>query len=155
MNPGAYSSAPMVNHMILSAIIIWNMGVVFHAKCGSDQSPPNEKDTRRLQKAYSLYVNSLSLVDQLVEHGSYGNAVVDLFAQSLLFNLWDCCKRLNLEALSEEVNGRLLRYSASIQRHYDDAPDALEILQTQTRQFVVNAILGRNQMLSGGVAAAA
>eukprot|EP00339_Tiarina_fusa_P006407 CAMPEP_0117059542 /NCGR_PEP_ID=MMETSP0472-20121206/41375_1 /TAXON_ID=693140 ORGANISM="Tiarina fusus, Strain LIS" /NCGR_SAMPLE_ID=MMETSP0472 /ASSEMBLY_ACC=CAM_ASM_000603 /LENGTH=267 /DNA_ID=CAMNT_0004777321 /DNA_START=83 /DNA_END=886 /DNA_ORIENTATION=+ len=157
-NPCAYSSAPMVNHMILSAIIIWNMAVVFHANSGvpahGRDPSSNDKDTRRLHKAYSLYLNSLSLVDQLLEHGSYGNAVVDLFAQALLFNLWDCCKRLKLDAQSAEWNCRLLRYSVSIRQHYEDAPDALEVLQIQTRQFVVNTILG-DHMISRGVAAAA
>jgi hypothetical protein len=162
VNPGAYSSAPMINHMILSAIIIWNMGVVFHSKSGfppppggdGEQESDDSRDTRRLHKAHSLYMNSLSLVEQLLEHGSYGNAVVDLFAQALLFNLWDCCKRLNWESESDEWSGRLMRYSVSIRGYYGDSPDALAILQAQARQFAVNTILG-DHMISHCVAAAA
>jgi hypothetical protein len=158
-SPGAYSSAPMINHMILPAIIIWNMGVVLHAKSGfppqnTSSGEADDRDTRCLNKAYSLYMNSLSLVGQLLERGSYGNAVVDLFAQALLFNLWDCCKRLKWNSEAEDWNGRLMWYSMSTRRQYGDAPDVLTILQVQARQFAVNTILG-DHIISMGVAAAA
>jgi hypothetical protein len=85
--PIAYSEIPLTNQVILSAMIIFNLALIYHVK--------SDNQAERLRKAQSLYQSSWRLVQHVLEEGSKGNPVVDLFAQALLNNLGECSHKLH------------------------------------------------------------
>ena len=132
---GAYSSDQMVNEVFLSAIIIWNMGLVYH--CTSH----DRED--RLRRASTLYLKSWSLVEAFVSRGSSGNLMVDFFTQALLNNLGSCFQQLDHVQDARMWSDHLISYAQSIAASFPDEPlDAVsERLQEQTNNFVLNAIM--------------
>jgi tetratricopeptide (TPR) repeat protein len=155
--PKAYSEDPLASQTIVASMVIWNLALVYHITSNHNQA--------RLQKAYSLYKKSWILVQPLIlEHYHQQNAtttnhpVVDLFVQALLNNLADCCQQLHNYEHAELWSERLLSYAGSISAANAAAatsdPTILAILQEQTDQFVLNAIM-RLQCRPSHLAAAA
>jgi hypothetical protein len=132
---GAYSGNDIVNEVIMSAIIIWNMGLVYH--CTSQ----GKED--RLRRATALYLKSWTLVEAFVSNGSSGNLMVDFFTQALLNNLGSCCQELDQVQDARMWSGHLICYAQSITASFPDEPmDSIsEMLQEQTNNFVLNAIM--------------
>ncbi len=134
-SPTAYSTNPMANEVVLSAMIIWNMAVVYHfTSCGDDNN--------RLTKAHSLYLKCWNLVEFLVYDGSNGNPMMDFFTQALLNNLGCCCEQLALHDDAQMWSDHLISYAQSMGfYHADDSSDVSTRLQEQTNHFVLNAIM--------------
>ena len=130
----AYSVNPMANEVLLSAMIIWNMAVVYNCtSCG---------DRNKLTKSYALYIKSWNLVEYLVYKGSNGNPMMDFFTQALLNNLGCCCQELDLHAEAQMWSDQLISYAQSMGLyHADDSSDVSTKLQEQTNHFVLNAIM--------------
>jgi hypothetical protein len=131
----AYSENQMVNEVILSAIIIWNMGLVYHCTSrGIDD---------RLRRANALYLKSWSLVESFVSNGSCGNLMVDFFTQALLNNLGSCCQERDHVHDARMWSDHLICYAQSITASFpEEATDAASVrLQEQTNNFVLNAIM--------------
>lgn len=146
-SPTAYSENPIANEMILSAIIIWNMAIVYH--CTSRGSG------NRLRRAYALYLKSWNLMESLVCHGSRGNHMIDFFTQALLNNLGGCCQELGHNDDARFWSDQLIFYAQSIGTSMSDEPsDVSALLQEQTNHFVLNAIM-RLQCRPSYLAAAA
>jgi hypothetical protein len=133
--PNAYSEDPLTNQVILSAMIIFNLALIYHVKSGNQ--------AERLRKAQSLYQSSWRLVQHVLEEGSKGNPVVDLFAQALLNNLGECSHKLHDYAQTRFWSERLLKFAHSIPSSpscYED-PTIATILQKQSYQFVLSATM--------------
>jgi tetratricopeptide (TPR) repeat protein len=133
--PNAYSDDPLTNQVILSAMIIWNLALIYHVK--------SDNQTERLLKAQSLYQSSWRLVQHVLEQGSKGNPVVDLFAQALLNNLGECSHKLQDYAQTRFWSEKLLKFAHSIPSSpssYED-PAIATILQKQSYQFVLSATM--------------
>jgi hypothetical protein len=146
-SPTAYSENPMANEMIISAIVIWNMAVVYH--CTSKGAG------NRLRRAYALYLKSWSLVENLVFHGSRGNSMIDFFTQALLNNLGGCCQELGDLSDSRFWSDQLIAYAQSVGSPMpDETSEVSTRLQEQTNHFVLNAIM-RLQCRPSHLAAAA
>jgi len=132
---GAYSGNQVINEVFLSAIIIWNMGLVYHCTSRGRQD--------RLKRANALYLKSWSLVEAFVATGSRGNLMVDFFTQALLNNLGSCCQEMDHVADTRMWSDHLIYYAQSIAASFTQEPaDAVsERLQEQTNNFVLNAII--------------
>lgn len=133
-SPTAYSTNPMANEVLMSAMMIWNMAVVYHCTSRGNDS--------RLSRAYSLYLKSWNLVEYIVDHGSNGNPMMDFFTQALLNNLGCCCQELGLYSNAQMWSDHLISYAQSMGFYLvDDSSDVSMRLQEQTNHFVLNAIM--------------
>jgi len=132
---GAYSGNQMVNEAFLSAIIIWNLGLVYHCTSFGRED--------RLRRASTLYLKSWSLVEAFVSSGSSGNLVVDFFIQALLNNLGSCFQQLDHVQDTRLWSDHSILYAQSIAASLPDEPmdTVSERLQEQTNNFVLNAIM--------------
>jgi hypothetical protein len=139
--PKAYSSDPAVNQAILSAMVAWNMALVYHLnrKIGGNQ-------VKNLRKAYAMYHHSWGLIQShvLVEgRRRSGSPMADLFAQALMNNLADCAWQLQKYDDARSWTQRLVTYSRSIPilpyKNYD--PNVTPTLRELTFQFCLNALM--------------
>lgn len=140
-SPTAYSENPNVNEVLVSAMIIWNMAVVYHTT--------SYGVSERLERAYALYMKSWSLLENLVCNGSTGNHMIDFFTQALLNNLGGCCQALNQYSDARMWSDHLISYAQTIGVDNQEEEEEREVhdsnvaarLQEQTNHFVLNAIM--------------
>eukprot|EP00429_Kryptoperidinium_foliaceum_P008190 CAMPEP_0176006388 /NCGR_PEP_ID=MMETSP0120_2-20121206/2694_1 /TAXON_ID=160619 /ORGANISM="Kryptoperidinium foliaceum, Strain CCMP 1326" /LENGTH=242 /DNA_ID=CAMNT_0017339121 /DNA_START=124 /DNA_END=852 /DNA_ORIENTATION=- len=146
-SPTAYSDNPLVSEVLMSAIIIWNMALVYHYTSRGNLS--------QLKKAYALYLKSWKLVEHIVCHGSRGNPMVDFFTEALLNNLGSCCQELDHESDARMWSDHLISYAQSIASSLQDVRTEIsKRLEEQVNNFVLNAII-RLQCRPSFLAAAA
>ena len=133
-SPTAYSDNPVVNDVLVSAMVIWNMAVVYHYT--------SHDFLDGLVTAYALYIKSWGLVENIVCDGSSGNYVIDFFTQALLNNLGCCCQELGRDCDARMWADELISYAQTIgSLSSEEYPNALARLQEQTNHFVLNAIV--------------
>ena len=136
-NHGAYAKDPMVNATLNSAIIIFNLAVVYHVKAVGESVSQGP----RLCKAKSLYEKSyLLLADCNVLACAGGNPTIDLLSMALLNNLAQITYELTEYDSSQLYFQELVRFAHSV------SPDAYgncsiaTFMDYQKSSFLLNAM---------------
>lgn len=147
--PKAYDSNPLINDAFVSAMVIWNMALVYQCTSLGHE--------HRMEKSYLLYYKGWKLVESYICHGSLGNPMVDFFVLALLNNLGWCCQELGECENAKIWSNHLITYaqsSTSVRPVEMNDQDLSFVLQEQTNNFVLNAIM-RLQCRPSFLAAAA
>jgi tetratricopeptide (TPR) repeat protein len=137
-SPTAYSPDVFVNSTVVSSIIIFNLGVVYHLEgleeCGNRSA--------RLGKARLLYTKSdLLLKDAGVPLSSTGNPVIDMLSMALFNNLAQTSFELGSYDESRRCFDKLIMFSITVApSRYDDAYIG-SLLDQEKSRFLLNAII--------------
>jgi hypothetical protein len=144
---GAYSPDPLVNAVMMSSILLFNVAVVFHAKgCGETTGEGSERTY--LERARDLYRKALGLLQP--GHGpgraqltpSHHHPVLDVLSMALPNNVaaasyalgdYDAC-RTSVELLVQSCS----RVMSDERRRLLD-PEAASVLEWHTHLFMYNA----------------
>jgi hypothetical protein len=144
---GAYSPDPLVNAVMMSSILLFNVAVVFHAKgCGEAAREASERTY--LERARDLYRKALGLLQPGHGHGraqltpSHHHPVLDVLSMALPNNVaaasyalgdYDAC-RTNVELLVSSCS----RVMSDGRRRLLD-PEAASVLEWHMHLFMYNA----------------
>jgi hypothetical protein len=144
---GAYSPDPLVNAVMMSSILLFNVAVVFHAKgCGGTTREASERTY--LERARDLYRKALGLLQPGDGHGRaqltpiHHHPVLDVLSMALPNNIaaasyalgdYDAC-RTSVELLVSSCS----RVMSDGRRRLLD-PEAASVLEWHTHLFMYNA----------------
>ena len=148
-SPQAYSPDTLVNTTVVSSIVLFNLGIVYHLK-GLETS--GEESRMRLTKARSFYHKSqLLLADAGIPATSVGNPVLDMLLMALYNNLAEVSYEMQSYSESRQYFEGLIRFALTVApSNYGDATIAAMVDQ-QKSNFLLNAII----LLPPKIAAAA
>jgi hypothetical protein len=149
---GAYSDDVMLSASCVSAILIFNLGVVYHVKAmqGGTVSSNSSCGTNCLTKAKTLYTHSLTLLHQsrgwdccTVNGASAADPVMDLLSMALFNNLGHVCyEQSNYEEsrlFFQDLVGFALTVTPS---GYDNDDDSLTLCMNEYKKhFLLNAMI--------------
>jgi tetratricopeptide (TPR) repeat protein len=137
-SPNAYSTDTLVNTTVVSSIVVFNLGIVYHLKGleGTGEA------TMRLAKAMSLYQKSqLLLVDAGVPPSSTGNPVIDSLCMALCNNMAQASFEMLAYNDSRIYFEYLIIFALTIvPSRYGDATIA-NLVDQQRSNFLWNAII--------------
>jgi tetratricopeptide (TPR) repeat protein len=137
-SPNAYSTDTLVNTTVVSSIVLFNLGIVYHLKglVGTGEA------TMRLAKARSLYHKSqLLLVDAGVPPSSTGNPVIDMLCMALYNNLAQVSFEMLSYNDSRSYFEHLIQFALTVvPSRYGDATIAA-LVDQQKSNFLLNAII--------------
>ena len=137
-SPTAYSSDVLINATIVSSIVIFNLGIVYHLKGLEGGNVAN----MRLLKAMSLYQKShILLSDAGVPRFSTGNPVVDMLSMALFNNMAQACFEMSLYTESRQYFDDLIYFAQTVvPMRYGDAYIS-SLLDQQKSNYLLNAII--------------
>jgi tetratricopeptide (TPR) repeat protein len=138
LSRNAYSTDTLVNTTVVSSIVLFNLGIVYHLKGleGTGEA------TTCLTKARSLYQKSqLLLVDAGVPPSSSGNPVIDMLCMALYNNLAQASFEMLIYNDSRSYFELLIRFALTVvPSRYGDATIAT-LVDQQKSNFLLNAII--------------
>jgi tetratricopeptide (TPR) repeat protein len=130
----------LINSTIVSAIIIFNLSIVYHLK--GLEGGSGSISSMRLRKARALYQKSQNLlIDAGVPLGATGNPVIDVLSMALFNNLAHVAFELSSYEESRQFFDFLIRFALTVvPSKYGDAFVAA-LLDQQKSSFLLNAII--------------
>jgi hypothetical protein len=149
---GAYVDDAMLNASCVSAVLIFNLGVVYHVKAmqGGTVSSSSSCGTNCLTKAKTLYTHSLTLLHQsrgwdycTVNSASAANQAMDLLSMALFNNLGHVCyEQSNYEESSLFFHDLVGFASTVTPSGYGNNDDSLTLcLNEYKKHFLLNAMI--------------
>ncbi len=135
----AYSSDPLVNMTIVSSIILFNLGIVYHLR-GLEEG--TSESSAHLIKACSLYQKSqVLLADSGVSSKSTGNPVIDMLTMANYNNLAQVFFELSMYDDSRQHFEQLIAFALTIEpSRYGDVTIAF-LVDQQKSNFLLNAMI--------------
>ena len=138
-----FSNAPLVDQIICSSIVLFNLAVVYHEK-GTENCAMSDQ---YLRKARLFYENSYKLLEGTgfaVLGSCTGNPFVDVLEMSILNNLVHINFELSDYAQSELYRHRLVHYivcTGAIASYYPDDLPLASLLEKERSNFLLNLVV--------------
>ena len=139
--PTAYSPDPLVNMTIVSSIVLFNLGIVYHLK--GLEPGTSERAAPHLVKACSLYQKSqVLLADSGVPlHDCTGHAVIDMLSMAIHNNLAQVFYELTMYEDSRQHFEQLIAFALTVvPARYGD-PMIGNLIDEQKSKFLLNAMI--------------
>lgn len=136
--PTAYSSDSLVNMTIVSSIILFNLGIVYHLR-GLEE---NNQSSACLLKACSLYQKSqVLLAGSGVPLNSTGNPVIDMLSMAIENNMAHVFFELSMYEDSRQHFDQLIAFALTVvpARYGDFMVGSL--VDQQKSSFLLNAMI--------------
>ncbi|GAX20290.1 hypothetical protein FisN_6Hh241 [Fistulifera solaris] len=136
--PNAYSHDPLVNMTIVSSIVLFNLGIVYHLKGleGTNES------SSYLVKSCSLYQKSqVLLADSGVPLNCTGNPVIDILSMAINNNLAQVFFELSMYDDSRQHFEQLIAFAVTVvPARYGDLAIG-NLIDEQKSKFLLNAMI--------------
>jgi hypothetical protein len=136
--PNAYSHDPLVNMTIVSSIVLFNLGIVYHLKGleGTNES------SSYLVKSCSLYQKSqVLLADSGVPLNCTGNPVIDILSMAINNNLAQVFFELAMYDDSRQHFEQLIAFAVTVvPARYGDLAIG-NLIDEQKSKFLLNAMI--------------
>lgn len=136
--PTAYSHDPLVNMTIVSSIVLFNLGIVYHLRGLEGTS----ESAAHLVKACSLYQKSqVLLADSGVPLNSTGNPVIDMLSMAINNNLAQVFFELSMYEDSRQHFEQLISFAVTVvPARYGDCMIG-NLVDQQKSSFLLNAMI--------------